>query len=156
MVGREEAEQASYGQDPYAQQQQQPFSPNSPQPAGYVADGQQQPYFPPPPGAPFTPPGANYPPEYQNQQAIPPNAQVHPDYGYPPQGFQPPVPDAYSPPPGAAGYAPQQPREPRRADENVSADTPNVPNNDVPLYDSNGAPFYYEPNTSLGEGGSPP
>ncbi|KAL6714705.1 hypothetical protein ACLMJK_008130 [Lecanora helva] len=151
---QQEAEQASYAQDPYAQQ---PYSPNSPQPAGYVADGQQQPYFPPPPGAPFTPPGANYPPEYQNQHAMPPNAQVHPDYGYPPQGgFQPPVPDAYSPPPGAAGYAPQQPSQPRRADENVSDDTPNVPSSDVPLYDSNGAPFYYEPNQGSGEGVNTP
>lgn len=79
------------------------------------------------------------------------------------------MPDTYSPPPGAAGY-PQQPREPRRADENVSAemfhntanndvplnpnnDVPLLLNNDAPLYDSNGAPFYYEPNNFSGEGG---
>ena len=79
------------------------------------------------------------------------------------------MPNAYTPPPGAAGY-PQQPREPRRGDENVSAemfhntasnDVPlkpenavlSLPNNDTPLYDSNGAPFYYEPNSVSGEGG---
>lgn len=87
------------------------------------------------------------------------------------------MPNAYSPPPGAAGYPPQ-PREPRRADENVSAkmfhntasddvslnpsndtpmnpsnDTLPLPNNNTPLYDSNGAPFYYEPNNFSGEGG---
>lgn len=79
------------------------------------------------------------------------------------------MPNAYSPPPGAAGYPPQT-REPRRADENVSAemfrntaneDVPLNPNNDAlsllnndtPLYDSNGAPFYFEPNNFLGEGG---
>lgn len=79
------------------------------------------------------------------------------------------MPNAYSPPPGAAGYPPQ-PREPRRADENVSAkmfhntasddvslnpsnDTLPLPNNHTPLYDSNGAPFYYEPNNFSGEGG---
>lgn len=155
-TGQQEAAQASYGQqDPYAQQ---PYSPNSPAPAGYVADGQQQPYFPPPPGAPFSPPGANYPPEYQHQAAGAPNAQIHPDYGYPPQGgYTPPVPNAYSPPSGAAGYPPQQPREPRRADENVSAEvfrnTPNIPNNDVPTYDSNAAPFYSAPEAPSGEGG---
>ena len=79
------------------------------------------------------------------------------------------MPNAYSPPPGAAGYPPQ-PREARRADENVSAemfhntannDVPLSPNNDAlsllnddtPLYDSNGAPFYFEPNNISGEGG---
>ena len=79
------------------------------------------------------------------------------------------MPNAYSPPPGAAGYPPQS-REPRRADENVSAelfhntanndvplnpnnDTLLLPNNSTPLYDSNGAPFYYEPNDVSGEGG---
>ena len=108
----------------------------------------------------------------------PPAGQLHPDYNYPPQtGYTPPVPNTYSPPPGAAGY-PQQPREPRRADENVSAemfhntanndvplnpnnDVPSNPNNDalslpsheVPLYDSNSAPFYYDPNNFSGEGG---
>lgn len=95
---------------------------------------------------------------------MPPNAQIHPDYGYPPQGgFQPPVPDAYTPPPGAAGFPQQQqqqPREPRRADENVSDEvfrnTPTIPINNVPLYDSNAVPFYYsEPNDPSAEGGSP-
>ena len=78
------------------------------------------------------------------------------------------MPDAYSPPPGAAGYPPQN-RQPTRADENVSAelfhntanndvplssnDAPSLPNLDVPLYDSNGAPFYHEPNDLSGEGG---
>lgn len=93
---------------------------------------------------------------------MPPNAQIHPDYGYPPQGgFQPPVPDAYTPPPGAPGFpAQQQPREPRRADENVSDEvfrnTPTIPINNVPLYDSNAVPFYYsEPSNPPAEGGSP-
>ena len=78
------------------------------------------------------------------------------------------MPDAYSPPPGAAGYPPLN-RQPTRADENVSAelfhntantdvplssnDAPSLPNLDVPLYDSNGAPFYHEPNNLSGEGG---
>lgn len=79
------------------------------------------------------------------------------------------MPNTYSPPPGAAGFAPQG-REPRRADENVSAemfhntanrDAPLNPNNDAlslinndaPLYDSNGAPFYFETNDFSGEGG---
>ena len=77
------------------------------------------------------------------------------------------MPDAYSPPPGAAGYPPQN-RQPTRADENVSAelfhntanddvplssnDAPSLPNLDVPLYDSNGAPFYHEPSNLSGEG----
>lgn len=99
-----------------------------------------------------------------------PIGQLHPDYNYPPQtGYTPPVPNAYSPPPGVAGYPPQ-PREPRRADENVSPEmfyntanndvplNPNndalsLPNHDVPLYDSNSAPFYYEPDGFSGEGG---
>lgn len=155
-LGQQEAEQASYGQDPYAQP---PYSPNSPPQAGYVEGGQQQPYLPSPPGQPYSPPGANYGPEYQGQ-GVPLNAQVHPEYGYPaPAGFQPPVPDAYTPPPGTAGYPPQQPREPRRADENVSAagfhNTPNIPNNNVPLYDSNATPFYHEPSNPSGEGRYP-
>ena len=71
------------------------------------------------------------------------------------------MPNAYSPPAGATGYPPQ-PREPRRADENVSAEifhnTANndvlpLPSNETPLYDSNGAPFYYEPNNLSAEGG---
>ena len=79
------------------------------------------------------------------------------------------MPNAYSPPAGATGYPPQ-PREPRRADENVSAelfhntanndvslkhnsDIPSLPSNETPLYDSNGAPFYYEPNNLSAEGG---
>lgn len=156
MLGQEAAEQASYGQNPYAQQQ---YQPNSPPPAGYPIEGQQTPYYPPPPGQEY--PGVTPAPV----------GQLHPDYNYPPQaGYTPPVPMAYSPPPGAAGY-PQQPREPRRADENVSAemfhntannddvlsnpsnDALSLPNHDVPLYDSNGAPFYYEPNNFSGEGG---
>ena len=78
------------------------------------------------------------------------------------------MPDAYSPPPGAAGYPPQN-RQPTRADENVSAelfhntastdvplssnDAPSLPSLDVPLYDSNGAPFYHKPSNLSGEGG---
>ena len=157
VSGQEAAERASYGQDPYAQQQ---YQPTSPPPGGYPIEGQQTPYYPPPPGH-----------EYSGVTPAP-VGQLHPGYEYPPQtGYTPPVPNAYSPPPGAAGY-PTQPREPRRADENVSAelfhntasnDVPLNPNNDAlslfsndtPLYDSNGAPFYYEPNNISGEGGWP-
>lgn len=155
VPGQEAAERASYGQDPYAQQQ---YQPGSPPPAAYPIEGQQPPYYPPPPGQEY--PGATPAPA----------GQIHPDYGYQPQtGYTPPVPDTYSPNPGVAGYPPQ-PREPRRADENVSAETfrntasndvplnPNndalsLPSHDAPLYDSNGAPFYYEPKNILGEGG---
>lgn len=70
------------------------------------------------------------------------------------------MPDAYTPPPGAAPFQPQQPREPRRADENVSDEvsqvTPNNPTKDPPLYDANGVPFYFDPNSvsdESGEGG---
>lgn len=153
-LGQEAAEAASYGQDPYAQHQ---YQPNSPPPAGYPIEGQQTPYYPPP--------GQEYP-----DVTPAPVGQLHPDYYSAPQpGYTPPVPNTYSPPPGAAGYPPQ-PREPRRADENVSAEmfhntanndaalNPNndalsLLNHDVPLYDSNGAPFYYEPNDFSGEGG---
>ncbi|KAL9137202.1 MAG: hypothetical protein Q9175_001596 [Cornicularia normoerica] len=153
---QELAERASYGQDPYAQQQ---YQPNSPPPAGFPIEGQQTPYYPP---------GQEYP-----GVTPAPVGQLHPDYNYPPQtGYTPPVSDTYSPPPGAAGY-PQQPREPRRADENVSAelfhnaanndvplssnnDALPLPNHDTPLYDSNGAPFYYEPNNFSGEGVNTP
>ena len=116
------------------------------------------PYYPPPPGQEY--PGVTPAPV----------GQLHPDYNYPPQtGYTPPVPNAYSPPAGATGYPPQ-PREPKRADENVSAeifhntanndvslkpnsDIPPLPSNETPLYDSNGAPFYYEPNSLSAEGG---
>ena len=155
ISGQEAAERASYGQDPYAQPQ---YQPNSPPPAGYPIEGQQTPYYPPAPGQEY--PGVTPAPV----------GEIHPDYYSPPQpGYIPPVPNTYSPSPGAAGY-PAQPREPRRADENVSAETfHNTANNDVllnpnndalsllnhevPLYDSNGAPFYYEPNDFSGEGG---
>jgi len=139
------------GQDPYAQQ---PYSP--PPGAGYQQEGAaypNQPYFSPPPGAPYSPNA-----EYQAPGG--PAPQIHPDYGYPPQqgGYAPPVPNAYSPPPGAAPYAAGNPG-PRRADENVSAEKSfhNTPNDDVPLYNSSGAPFYFDPNSSVnmsvGEGG---
>ena len=153
LTGREQAEQESYGHDPYAQQPQSP-------PAGYVQDA-QQPYFPPPPGAP----GYG---EYQGQPApgvAQGGQQNYAEYGYPPQGgYTPPVPNAYSPPPGAAGYPPQQPTGPRRADENVSAETfrnnpetyHDTPTNDIPLYNADGVPIYFDPIYASGEGGCSP
>ncbi len=36
---------------------------------------------------------------------------------------------------------------------NPNNDALSLPTSDTPLYDSNGAPFYYEPNSSSGEGG---
>lgn len=51
--------------------------------------------------------------EYPGAKAAPVD-QLHPDYNYPSQaGYTPPLPDTYSPPPGATGYPPQ-PREPIR------------------------------------------
>lgn len=113
-----------------------------------------QPFYPPPPGQPYSP-NAGY--DAQQAQA---GAQIHPAYGYdgPQQGYVPPDPGAYAPPSGAAPYQAGN-NGPRRADENVSADrsipdNPAIDNaniNNVPLYDSNGVPFY----TSSGEGALP-
>ncbi|KAL9124360.1 MAG: hypothetical protein Q9217_006304 [Psora testacea] len=155
---REAAERESYRQDPYAQQ---PYSP--PPGQGYPPGGDpyaNQPFYPPNPGQPYSPNA-----EYQPPPGAPAGAQIHPDYGYPPQqpgGYVPPDPNAYPPPSGAAPYAnPGQ----RRADENVSAeksfrnapstfsthnaDTTSNADANTPLYDSNGLPVYI----SSGEGG---
>ncbi|KAL9103304.1 MAG: hypothetical protein Q9163_001646 [Psora crenata] len=154
---REAAERASRGQDQYAQQ---PYSP--PPGQGYPQGPEpyaNQPFYPPHPGQPYSPSA-----DYQAQGGQPVGAQIHPDYGYPPQqpgGYVPPDPNAYQPPPGTAPYVNPGPR---RADENVSAEKPfhNAPstfstdNDDntsvadanAPLYDSNGVPFYM----SSGEG----
>ena len=157
-TGREAAERELHGPNPYAQQ------PYSPQPGqGYPPGGDpyaNQPFYPPQPGQPYSPSA-----DYQAQPGPPAGGQIHPDYGYPPQqpgGYMPPEPNVYSPPPGATPYANPGPR---RADENVSAETSfrNVPstfntngadtnsieNANAPLYDSNGVPFYM----SAGEGG---
>ena len=36
---------------------------------------------------------------------------------------------------------------------NPNNDALSLPSHDVPLYDSNGVPFYYDPNNFSGEGG---
>lgn len=126
VLGQEAEQERAYDDYP----PQQPYAPISPPPPGAPPAGYPQPTenyypstnsFPPPPQNAAYPPGGNYnPAEYPAQPVQQPGAQIHPEYGYPPQsGYTPPTGGPYTPP-AADPYAPAGSR-PRRADENVSA-----------------------------------
>lgn len=126
ISGQEAEQERAYDDYP----PQQPYAPLSPPPAGPPPAGYPQTQenyypssnsFPPPPNAGYSPaPGFN-PTEYPAQPAAQqPGAQIHPDYGYPPQtGYTPPTGGPYTPP-VADPYLPAGNRA-RRGDENVSA-----------------------------------
>ena len=146
IIGRE-AEQEAYNQGGYG------GSTMSPAPGQGQEPYAGQPFYPPPPGQSYDPNAA-----YAEQQQATAGAPIHPAYGYDQQGYVPPDPHAYTPPPGAAPYQAGN-TGPRRADENVSADrslpsgssTSHVDDTNTantPLYDPNGVPFYM----SSGEG----
>ncbi|KAI4172162.1 MAG: hypothetical protein LQ343_003722 [Gyalolechia ehrenbergii] len=117
--------------DQHPAQQQQPYSPMSPENLGDQGAGypqQQEAYypstnsFPPPPVGGYAP-SPGYDPAQYGQQPGQAGQQIHPDYGYPAQ------PNPYVPPGAQGAYSPQpaNPYAPpggnaRRADENVSAE----------------------------------
>ncbi len=144
MAGQEAEQRGEYDERYPPEQPYSPLSPGANPPGAGYPQPQDNYYpssnaFPPPPNPAYSPNPAYNPAEYQAQPVQPgqPNAQIHPDYGYPQQQagnpYAPPGPGGVFTPPPTDPYA--APSAPRRADENVSAEpflntSSHVPNHD--------------------------